>query len=99
MRNGLSEVNVRYVIYGPIIILANVNIEANKICTIQTQLLAYFDSLVIHTNLKQIKKVIGLNYSPIILMSSIFSGFSPIAKQIIFYHLTIIFSIFHITIY
>jgi hypothetical protein len=51
MRNGLLEVNVTYVIYGPIIILANVNIEANKIYTIQTQLLAYFE-----TNLKQIKK-------------------------------------------
>lgn len=37
-------------IQGPIIILANVNIEANKICTIQTHLLAYFK--VIHTCLK-----------------------------------------------
>jgi hypothetical protein len=51
MRNGLLEVKVTYVIYGPIIILANVNIEANKIYTIQIQLLAYFE-----TNLKQIKK-------------------------------------------
>ena len=37
-------------IQGPIIILANVNIEANKICTIQTHLLAY--SKLIHTRLK-----------------------------------------------
>jgi hypothetical protein len=46
MRNGLSEVNVRYVIYGPIIILANVNIEANKICTIKNQL-TYFDNMIL----------------------------------------------------
>lgn len=34
MSNGLLEVIVMYVIHGPIIILANVNIEANRICTI-----------------------------------------------------------------